>query len=328
MATPNWLNENSARAYPFIDSTVDRVAAGPLTLRNLPDGVVVDAGFVAGVDSGFRDGDTIFLARIRRSGDTFYFEMESDAPGLDGAPLIFTRQLSDPDWTREFTDSEFRGLSESSQSHSAVDECIEPLWWGYLVTGKMADLDVFLPTDGVVGRGDGGATLETSLVQNLADSYVSKFGIANDDRTRVDAPDGCDAVVFPFDTGGTRVFAPCVVGNVRFRQGFNSAVRQSSSDNSITFGAGVGAGAGEPCAEIPLFTGEVPPEDSELLSGGPRCNEVLRSINGVGGPIFRISAGSGVTVTDVPDEHELIIDVDLGGLAIATDGISQVSESC
>jgi hypothetical protein len=328
MARQGWYGENRNRAYPFLEGTVGRPDSGPLTLLNLADDVVVDAGFVLGPQSRFATGHTVHLARVRRSGGTFTLEFESDAPELFGVPLAFTRRAGGPDYEAEFADSGQAGMSDSSRSGSDSSSfCAEPLWGGFLVTGAAAALELLLPANGTVERGNGGAVVEPALLQNLAGAYVTSVALANDDRTRVEAPAGCDDVVFPYDTGAVRVRARCLRGALLVKPGYNAAVRQNAQANSLTFYAAVGAGEGRPCAEVPLFDAEVPPEGSGLLAGGPRCNETLRSINGVGGRQFSLSAGPGVTVTAVPEEHKVVVSVDMSGLALCYD-VSQVSESC
>ena len=45
MASTAWFDENGGRAYPFIRETVNRVEGGPATIRQLPNDLIVDAGF-------------------------------------------------------------------------------------------------------------------------------------------------------------------------------------------------------------------------------------------------------------------------------------------
>lgn len=316
MPSPSFFNENENRAYPF-------VPGGTMP----PERLVVDAGFVAGPMSRFETGThRVWLAGVRRTGAVFHLDFASDAPELYGVTLTFSRHLSDGDFATEFVDSGASGLSASSLSGSGSDapaDCDEPLWSGFVVTGRMAAFEALLPADGAVAFA---AAVEPGLVQNLAESYVVRFGLANDDRTRVSPPDGCGD---PVDTQGvTHVQANCVTGDVVFVPGFNANVRQSTTDNSITLGAAVGDGAGEPCDTVPLYRGETPPAGSTLLEGGPRCNETVRSLNGIGGPQLNLIAGRGVTITSSPDDHRVIVNVNMSGLALCFDSVSARSESC
>ena len=328
MASPGFYNVNRNRSYPFRTGTVDQPIAGPLTLLNLPDDAVVDAGFMMGVQSGFDPLiHSIRLRSITRIGNTFIFEFVCDAPALSGASLYFTRQVDDPLYVTEFSE-EGTPVSQSSFSGSDIEPiCRQPLWSGFMVSGTMESLDLVLPGNGVLLGSTAAALLEPALVQNLANAFVEAVNLANDDRTRATAPTGCPPIVFPFETGVTHVRARCLLGQVPFKAGFNATVRQRSTDNSITFGAAVGAGEGQPCGDVPLFPGEVPPPGSQLLEGGPLCGETLRSINGIGGPIFNFFSGVGVTFTPIPEKNRLVITVTLLGLALCFSSTSKVSES-
>lgn len=325
MPTPNWLNQNANRSFPFLKDSVGQ-SDGPLTLTQLPDDIIVDAGFVMGPQSGFTNGEhRVYLNRLYRSGDFFYFEFETDAPYAHEALLTFTRHVDDADRLTEHLNSGQTGTSVSGST--SEQDCDEPLWSGYLVTGSIASLVLLLPVDGAIAREDESAILEPALIQNLAESYVTSIALANDDRTRVTAPDDCDDVVFPYETGVVFVKERCLQGEILLKAGYNAIVRQEAGDNSLTFGAGVGRGEGEPCGELTLFDEEIPPDDSNLLTGGPQCNEVLRSVNGRGGRLFNLIASTGVTITPVPDENRLLIDVDMSGLALCFNSVSHISES-
>lgn len=317
-----FYNTNANRAYPFVSNvTVNTVVS---------EAILVDAGFRAGPQSRFVQGsDTVYLVSIRRTGDWFYLTFASSAPELYGVLLSFSRHVSDDDYTFEESDSGRSGLSESSASVGSISEgfCEEPLWSGFIVTGKVSALEALLPADGEVTFGSSVAVVEPGLVQSLASGYVTRLAVANDDRTRVQAAEDCDPIAFDFETGLVYVASRCILGEVVFRSGFNCLVTQSS-DNAIVLDGVVGAGAGEPCAVEPLFQQERPPAGSNLYEGGPQCNEVLRSINGVGGRQFSIIAGTGVNVTSVPEDNKLVLTVDMSGLALCFDTLSRVSESC
>lgn len=317
-----FYNTNANRSYPFITTATVNAA--------VPEAILVDAGFRLGPQSRFVQGtDEVYLAGIRRTGDWFYLDFASNAPELYGVLLTFSRHVSDDDYMFEESDSGREGLSESSLSVGSISEgfCDEPLWSGFIVTGKVASLEAFLPADGAISFDPATAVVEPGLVQSLAGGYVTKLAIANDDRTRVQAAEDCDPITFDFETGLVYVASRCMLGEIVFRSGFNCLVTQSS-DNAIVLDGIVGAGAGEPCAVEPLFQQETPPFGSNLFEGGPQCNEVLRSINGVGGRQFSIVAGTGVNVTSVPESNKLILTVDMSGLALCFDTLSRVSESC
>lgn len=321
MASPGFFNENENRAYPF-----------SVGATNPPEPLVVDAGFVAGPRSRFASGThTVTLVAVRRQGSFFYLDFTSDAPELFGVPLTFSRHEGDDDFATEFVDSGTAGTSASSESGSvsasdsaASRVCDEPLWSGFVVTGRMAAFAALLPADGEAAYA---AEVEPALVQNLSEAYVTQFAVANTDRTRVSASPDCDGEGPP-DDEVIHTNATCVLGDVVLVPGYNCTIRQSSIDNSITLGAAVGAGAGEPCEPVKTHAAEQKPAGSDLLEGGPRCNQTVRAVNGVGGPMLNLIAGAGVTITSLPEENKVQINVNMSGLALCYDSISARSESC
>lgn len=446
MAQPNFYNTNRGRAYPFVPLTVDQFDTGPMTVEHLADDIVVDAGFVMGVASGFdSSAHNVWLDRIVRRGDDFVFSFVSDAPGLYNRPLGFSRPANGGDYLSEYTEeaqgeyipltsyavgesrnvqlgksgtfvAPFSGrmqlyfnddvFNDNSGSFTitiagdtytvpctpagvpgpivirdqvyeytasgtirwkvwpanqdsdpdgpltvskekAPDNAVvpglvkwslvgkifydggdstfsqglcddEPLWSGYLVTGKLDALRRLLPNEGdTIGRTTGGV-IEPSLIQNMALTFVSSVNIANADRTRTTASAGCPTVEWPYPTGSDviHVNAQCLRGDVKIKPGYNATVRQDSSDNAMVISGAVGAGEGEPCGEVPLFPGEIAPDGSSLLSGGLRCDEVIRTLNGVGGRFLVVRAGLGVKIDSDPATNTLTVDADMNQLSV------------
>ena len=320
MSQPQWYNANSARAYPFLKGSVGARVAVAFSVEGLPNDLVVDAGFVAGLQSGFVPGTHhVWLAKLTRSGPLVTLQFASDAPGLYGKMLEFYFLTSSKGYTtwRSEADVEPTGWSESFDSlfSESLDQCgIEPLWYGFIV----ADPQVYasLPEGTYTPATAVGGEVEPALVQSLANSYIGSINLANDDRTRATAPDGCPEIPWEFAIGRTYVSAACLSGDVRFKAGYNATVRQDSSQNIIYLGAAKGAGDGEPCSEVPLFATEQPPAGSTLLEGGPLCDEVIRSFNGVGGQFVSLLSGTGVTITNVPASHKIIVDLNMAQLAV------------
>ena len=215
------------------------------------------------------------------------------------------------------------GDSEFSQSEED-----EPLWGGYIVTGPLTALAALLPNEGDhLTRTDGGI-VEPGLIQNLAGTFVTTINIANADRTRVTSSDGCPETQWAYPTGEDviHVSAQNLVGNVKMRAGYNASVRQDGFDNAIVLGAAVGAGEGEPCNEVPLFSGEIAPTGSTLLTGGLRCDQLIRTLNGVGGRFLVIRAGLGVKIESDPQNNKLRINADMSQLSVCYD-VSQSAET-
>jgi len=260
----------------------------------------------------------VFLQEIRREGSTFIYEFSSDAPGLVGQPLLFSREAGTDDFQIEHVDNFDIPVTSVSDSDEVETCALEPLWSGFLVTGKMPDLELLLPVDDSVERVSDGGTVEPALTQSLVGAYIDAFNLANNDRTRVDAAEGCPPVTWPHATGDIFVNQECLRGPVRLKPGFNTEIIQRTFNNELTIGVDVGGGEGEPCDQVKLFDTESPPEggDSSLLEGGPLCNETIRSINGIGGRVTSLLAGRGVTITPVPAENKVVVDVNMAGLAV------------
>lgn len=330
MARPGWYNDNRGRAYPFITGTagVGTPDSGIPTMRQLPDEWIVDCGFIMGPDSDFEVGThKVWLRRVYRKGDTVSFEFECDAPQLKGIYLVFNRDVDEDDYANEFVDGEV--FFDESESHSLPDSCSEPLWSGYMISGVMSSIAARLGDEDSIEAEEDDATVEPALIQNLNNTIVNSVELANNDRTRATAPSGCPDLVWPHETNVIFVHARCIQGDIRWMPGYNATIQQNSQDNSITISARVGAGEGQPCEEAPLFDQEVPPIGSEnnLLSGGPLCNEALRSFNGAGGPAFTLLGGQGVSIIPDPENHCVKVDFNLIDMASCISDFSEVSES-
>ena len=330
MAKRAFLDDNKGRDYPFLKGE---------SFTPLP--TVLACGFVIGPNTGFvATQNNVALTKVKREFGRIWFYFTCDAPGLALQEIIFSRLEDSPQYALEYADSSSivvdedggESVSESlsmsssmslssssslSQSESETDtDAINVCGYiddfsGFLITGPLDDLLNILPDNSFI---EGISTVEPALLQDLSNTYIRSINLANYDRTRYVAPVGCEGD----DPQGDRevfVNSTCIQGKVVFTPGTNSNISQNSFTNSITFSAVVGAGSGEPCEQIPLYEGEIPPADSMYLEGGPSCNEVIRSISGVSGPIADLSPDGGVSISYVPSEHKIIVDVNLKTLA-------------
>ena len=334
MGKIGFYNDSANRSYPFVKGTVDqKPPAAPPTIADLPDGILVDAEFLMGLRSGFdHELHEAFLHEVSRIGSTFFLEFRSDAPGLFGESLIFTRDVGDPDHQIEFVDNfSVPATSESFSASGSGGVCDpEPLWSGFIVTGKVSELEALLPVPGTVMRAGSDGLIEPALIQSLVDSYVDTLNIANNDRTRVTASQGCSDVTWPHPIDIIFVRDTCIRGVVKLKPGFNVTIQQNEFDNSLEVATVAGAGEGAVCDQVPLFEGESPPDGGEslLLEGGLLCNETVRSINGVGGKFLDFMAGLGATIIPDPNNNKIIVDLDMAGLALCfVSDVSEVSES-
>ena len=329
MARPGFYNENMNRDYPFLHLQSD----------GIPDSAICDFGCVMGIESGFIAGThTVWLSRIRSINNLVEFEFQTDAPGLAGKVLRFTRNLTDPKYETSYEDAvEASQLSmlDCAEDCSSIycDEEPEPPchgtadWYGFLVTGDLETLVDTLPCtevdcdDWIWNNCEQtyDIPVEPSLIQSIAGSFVRTINIANADRTRADAPEDCRDYCWPFPVEEHYVRCECVVGDVRIQAGYNACIEVDELENSITISACLGGGEGEPCEEVKVTDDEDAPDGRTTLDGALRCDEIVRSINGIGRRFFEILGGQGVVVTSLPEEHRVVVDINLQTLSICTD---------
>jgi hypothetical protein len=302
MASTGFYNDNANRSYPFIRGEAF-----------IPNSAIVDCGFIFGPGSGFTAGDSsIYLAAVRRLGDVFTFVFKTTALNLLDRELRFARGVDAAPYEIEYAD--LLDNQEGSQSESVSYSCnyVDALA-GYLVTGPLDRLLEVLPADGELA---GTANVEPALLRDASAAYARTVNLANGDRTRYETPDGCREQCWPDPPQPLWIVQRCVQGSLRFKEGYNLRISQDAGDNVIKFDAIVGAGEGEPCEQVPLFAGETPPTNSPHFEGGPACNQVIRSINGVGGRVVNVKGKQGVRVLPEPELNRITINVDLHNMAI------------
>lgn len=296
MPRAGFYNDNEYRAYPFI---YKKDTPSPA----LPDACIVDCGIIMGLDSQYAETThTVWLSSIHRAIAHFEFKLMTDAPGVANKPLIFTRAPDAREW-----------LTEHIASDPADDKdcATEPAWEGFLVTGILDELTanmtvgetrVFSSTDYV---------LEPARVQNLVKSYLRSISLGNYSRVVAYAPPECGGPENP-PARYVVVNKTCMNGDLKFKEGYNCQIFQVDRNNEIIVTAALGAGAGDStlCDEIKLFEEEVPPEGSPFLSGGPACDEIMFTVNGVNyDGSLQIIGGNGVLIKKDPNnEHGIIIE--------------------
>ena len=316
-----FLNDNANRSYPFVDEgRLEMSHSGGGTVE-LPQDAIVEFLCVAAIDAEFlEDQHRVYLHEILRQGDCFLFRFRSDAPNLAGFQMEFSRLLSDEEFAT--SDGQFDQQDEQLSSVSRTACPGDFTTEGWLTTGRLANLASVLADGEYLRRADGMVWLEPAQIQSLYRGYVRSLNLANVDRTRATPPEGCGSV----NAGAREIYinTQCMAGPVRLKPGYNCDIRQNNIENSLTILGVIGGGQGEPCDEIPLFAGEEPPAGSKLLSGGPACNEVVKTIGGIPGPIVRFIDGLGVRVTaSEEDPHTVVVDINLHGLAVCPSEGSQ-----
>lgn len=322
MSQPGFYNDNQNRDYPFVPrvrpltgaSGFDPEADGDLAV--LPQGLLLDCGIIMGLEARFDEsaGHTTYLHSISRTGNDVTFSLRTTAPLADGYELVFVCDVNDPPYTIHRNEA----TSFAPELLDPVGCGEQPRWSGFLVVGDLAGPDV--PGDGqTIVFIPNLWQLEPARIQNLMQSYAAGISLANHPRLTVTPFAGCESSVGseePDEALDVILQATCLTGRLIWKEGFNCVIRQDVGNNAIVIGAGVGAGAGQPCEEIPLFDEESPPDGGELLSGGPTCNDVVRAINGVSGRDISLLAGPGFRIQ--PDEenpHKLIVSFNAGDFA-------------
>jgi hypothetical protein len=312
----DFYNRNLFRAYPLqLGATV-------------PNAAIADFGcWLLGL-SNVAQHRNFFLRYIRRVDATVEFIFGNDTVEADDRYLVFTFDVNDRKYETEFAiDS---AITTASLLDSGVvsmyqprDDFVcgqQPLFEGYMVLGDLSAVVEML--DNVESAGvallefaAGTCPVELSTVVNESDFQLRVVGVANKDRTRHIQPNGCREPCWTHDVADIYVVDSCLGDELIFADGYNVSVAQTTVTNTVLFTAAVGSGLGQQSEDIKLFPAEEPPTGFTTLSGGLRCCEVVRSINGTGGPIFQIKEGNGVRITTYPNLNRIVVDMNFHDLA-------------
>lgn len=298
MALTPFLDDNRERAYPFVEPTDDAPAEYPY--EEVIRKGIVDFGAILSPAAEYDPRlHTVWLSAVRRRDEQFEFEFSSDCPGAYGVLFTFTRPVATEDYVVDWR--EYGDTGGSSAGCSGF-----PLARGFLHTAHLGRLAALLPADGELDvTATQYGTIEPGRVQSLRRGLLTSINIANFDRTHVDPAEGCGSA-----SAGERplyIDSQCLAGDIKLVEGYNTNIRQVAADNALIIGGAVNGGAGQPCDEIPLYPGETAPDGSQLLSGGPACTEVLKSINGVAGPAIQLLTGPGFSVDTAPGNPSRLV---------------------
>ncbi len=310
MANPAWYNDNQFRDYPFItrvEPLAETTDFGDEPLFHLPHSAILDFGAIMEIDAEFSEasGHIIYLHSVARFSDIFTFKLRTTAAGAANYEMVFHRDLTSP----EFLISWESASTIDPESPSPFTCPNLSRWSGFVVTGSMDELAGLLTNGTTLTAVPGLWQIEPARVQSLARSYLRSVSLANAARLHATPQVGCSLSSSEAANQPAIANTLCMAGNLGWKEGFNCTIRQDNNNNAIIIGAGVGIGDGVPCAEIPLYDGEHPPADSPFLSGGPACNEVIKSINGISGTDINFVAGPGFRIQpDTVNPHKLVID--------------------
>lgn len=300
MPRPGFYNDNEYRAYPFVFS-----AGEP----RLPESTIVDAGFIMRLDAGFDDrAHTIWLASITRAGSTFTFEFRTDA---NTAALLFTRNAAAKEWQIEYGESAILPPTAGT----VCTDASEPIWEGFIVTGPLADLDSIMPADGTRTFAKNEQQIEPGRIQNLKKAYLRAISVGNYERPYIPL---CGSPAGEASNPDIIINKTCMQGDIRLKEGYNCVIRQPSWTNELRIGASRGAGAPvdqELCAngsELALFENEPlfdPPggKPPKFFVNGPACDDLIFTLNGLGGPSITITGGTGVNIATQTNPPKITI---------------------
>ena len=298
MPRPGFYNDNEYRAYPFVHAASYPAPA-------LPNTTVLDAGIIMGLDSGY-DPSThaVWLNSIYRGNGVVSFMFATDAPGAAGKLLQFDRDEDDSEWVTS--------TGQSSFPDAVPTQCVPaPVWEGFVVTGPLEELLATLSPGQTITFPERARVLEPTRIQSLIKSFLRSINVGNTPRVRALPPENCQASSASVED--IVVNATCMHGDVRFKEGFNCRIRQVDGSNEIRVAAEKGAGdnnTAELCAhggELPLYPDEPFDATTGFYSGGPACNEVISTINGLGGPGLTLSGGPGVRINVDAETHTITI---------------------
>lgn len=303
MARDGFFTDNLRRSYPFVLGEEAGAGKGGSSM-SLPEGAVADAVFLLSPLVDFDPaGDRVELAEVLRDADGLTFRLRFRCTASAEA-----LEFPVPSDAALFDVVAVRG-----------DE-----WEGFLTVGKVAELAAAVPAGQALTPGDAVPVVEPCAVIHQAAS-VRRVRLANFDRTRHTPPPGCagsssiaasSSSSAGATTDGLYARDDVFTGDVAFADGYNLTVKQG--EGAIALEAGVGAGAGEPCEEVRIAGWEDPPEGSTTLDGGLRCGEVVSTVNGVSGRSLTLQAGQGVRIYPGEAANELVVDIDLSGMAVCT----------
>lgn len=299
MAAIGWYNENQGRDYPFVPRARP-LDYSPGPLADVPREAVVDFGAIVSDRVPYAHStDKVYLASIHRSGTSLTFEFAVAVDAADEPTrLRFTRDGGTAEIVGSWADA-----ADDSSSSDVADCPQNAAWRGFLVTGDLTGLLDTIANGATRTFGEGLWQVEPARVQSLYGTIVRSLTLANAPRVVSELTEDCDSTSLeagPTFPDGARIAAACLQGPVRFVEGYNCEIRQDPLRNALIIGAGVGGGAGEPCGEVPYYPEELPPTGSRLLSGGPTCGEVVKTINGLGGPNLVLRGGAGIRVVSDP----------------------------
>lgn len=329
MANPGFYNDNQFRDYPF-RSRVSPLAeegwssSASYAATELPQACIVDFGAIIRPGAEFVDGqDYVYLRSASRSGSTLELSFALSSLGV-AYSIEFSINTTLQEFVTYWADS--NAVTRPVGELYACED--EPAWTAYLATGNPAALLEELEDGELWLFQQGLWQILPARIQNLIGTQVQSLTIANIRRTVAAVSRECDSSLAAETQPATaHIVEGCIIGDVKFSEGFNCSLRYDLRENSIVINASPGAGRGLPCEEIEAFPGETKPSGSDYYSGGPSCADIVRFVNGASAADLLIRAGAGFNVTtDTEQPHTLIIERSLNAFTVCEDPLPADSE--
>ena len=286
-----FFNDNAHRRYPFVSTPEIESEAGS---DQVPDSLVLDCGFTLCGYSGYDPTDhSVWLDSLTWTDTTATLTFKTNAEGFAGTIVVFTFDRGGPEIQQAFADCSGTSLDELNVCEGQL------LWYGFVAVSGLEAAIAWASSSPKTLVAEQ-HTVEPALVVDLNQTYVRSVSLANRQRVRTTDEPGAERPIL--------VQSRCLQGPLQFREGYNAQILYSSGANAVVISARTGAGLGEPCGEVAQTAGEESPDGGELLSGGPKCTEVIKSIAGLGGPLIRMRGKGGIRVRrDTEDESKLLI---------------------
>ncbi len=325
MAERGFLNIADFISYPLVTYADRQVLAPPEDFPRQPKGIV-DAGFIMGLDSGFRAAENnVTLYALVVTATDIAFDFRSDASGLSGFRWLFTFSKTDP-----FGCTQYQKVTQIGSGFEFVE-----LGEAYVVAGDFEKLIAGISTGVHLMADDNDGNplyVEPARIHSLVDTYARSVNVADGRRS---CPAPCCSSDYSSSSSSSSggdveevqnsafVQQYGMQGNIDFVAGWNSTVQLDEVNNALIFGAEVGAGEGQQCVDdqwINYLIDEngLRVDTGRKATGGcDDCGAFIRSINGQGFDNGRVELRGGVGVYIEEVNGELEVTVDLSATCVA-----------
>jgi hypothetical protein len=303
----DFLDLNDFIAYPLVtDDPRTFVGSGSLPRRGISD-----AGFLLGLDSGFDvAADDVHLYSVEVTATEVIFDFRCSALEMLGYRWLFAFQS-----TAEL------GCTAYTMPETIAGAIPDPeRGTGYLTIGNLEEL---LALGVGVYILAGTLRVEPARLQSLIDTYARSVIPAN--TARLCPPQCCASSSSGSSDSSSSsssglvdtayVYGGALLGDVKFKEGFNSRITVKPANNLIEFDAQVGAGAGPACEDVII--------DENGFHQGETCldcDAFVRSLNGQVSEDGRLKLTGlrGVKVVPDPVNHKLTVTVDPRSVCVSS----------